>query len=82
MLGKPGAKIISCHLGGSASLCAIEAGKSVANLLGMSPQTGLPHNNRVGDFDVFALPALLRGTGKKLEQPARRPRRTSRGCWG
>jgi acetate kinase len=34
----------------------------------MSPQTGLPHNNRVGDFDVFALPALLRGTGKTLEQ--------------
>ena len=29
----------------------------------MSPQTGLPQNNRVGDFDVFALPALLRSTG-------------------
>jgi acetate kinase len=68
LLGKPGAKIISCHLGGSSSLCAIDGGKSVANSLGMSPQTGLPHNNRVGDFDVFALPALLRGTGKSLEQ--------------
>jgi acetate kinase len=34
----------------------------------MSPQSGLPHNNRVGDFDVFALPALLRATGKTLEQ--------------
>jgi acetate kinase len=34
----------------------------------MSPQTGLPHNNRVGDFDPFALPALLRATGKTLEQ--------------
>ncbi len=68
LLRKPDAKIISCHLGGSSSLCAIQAGKSVANSLGMSPQTGLPHNNRVGDFDVFALPALLRGTGKSLEQ--------------
>jgi acetate kinase len=68
LLGKPEAKIISCHLGGSSSLCAITNGRSVANSLGMSPQSGLPHNNRVGDFDVFALPALLRGTGKTLEQ--------------
>ena len=65
---KPDAKIISCHLGGSSSLCAIAEGKSVATSLGMSPQSGLPHNNRVGDFDVFALPVLMRATGKTLEQ--------------
>jgi acetate kinase len=68
LLGDPDAKIISCHLGGSSSLCAIEEGYSVANTLGMSPQSGLPHNNRVGDFDVFALPTLMRATGKSLEQ--------------
>jgi acetate kinase len=61
-------RVISCHLGGSSSLCAIRAGKSVANSLGMSPQSGLPHNNRVGDFDPFALPVLMRATGKSLEQ--------------
>jgi acetate kinase len=68
LLGNPQARIISCHLGGSSSLCAIRGGRSLANSLGMSPQTGLPHNNRVGDFDVFALPALMRATGKTLEQ--------------
>src|SRR5947209_3669225 len=68
LLGKPGAKIISCHLGGSSSLCAISEGMSAANSLGMSPQSGLPHNNRVGDFDVFALPAIMRATGKALGQ--------------
>src|SRR5262249_24492753 len=57
----------SCHLGGSSSLCAIWDGESVANSLGMSPQSGLPHNNRVGDFDPFAIPALMRATGKTLE---------------
>jgi len=67
-LGHPGARIISCHLGGSSSLCAIKDGKSVGNSLGMSPQTGLPHNNRVGDFDPFALPALMRATGRTLPQ--------------
>jgi acetate kinase len=34
----------------------------------MSPQSGLPHNNRVGDFDPFALPVLMRATGKSLDQ--------------
>lgn len=68
LLGRPEAKIISCHLGGSSSLCAIKDGKSVANTLGMSPQSGLPHNNRVGDFDPFALPVIMRGTGKTLEE--------------
>ncbi|MSR31593.1 MAG: acetate/propionate family kinase [Gemmataceae bacterium] len=68
LLGNAKARIISCHLGGSSSLCAIRDGKSAANSLGMSPQSGLPHNNRVGDFDPFALPVLLRETGKSLEQ--------------
>ncbi len=40
----------------------------MANSLGMSPQSGLPHNNRVGDFDPFALPVLMRATGKSLEE--------------
>ncbi len=60
--------MISCHLGGSSSLCAIREGKSVANSLGMSPQSGLPHNNRVGDFDPFALPVILKATGKSLDE--------------
>src|SRR3712207_20063 len=68
LLGNPEARIISCHLGGSSSLCAIRGGRSLANSLGMSPQSGLPHNNRVGDFDPFALPVLLRETGRTLEQ--------------
>ena len=68
LLKNPNAKIISFHLGGSNSVCAISEGKSRANSLGMSPQSGLPHNNRVGDFDIFALPVLLRETGKSIEE--------------
>ena len=68
LLGRNDAKIISCHLGGSNSLAAIDAGQSRGCSLGMSPQTGLPHNNRVGDFDVFALPVILKETGQILEQ--------------
>ena len=61
-------RVISCHLGGSNSLCGIRAGQSIGNTLGMSPQSGLPHNNRVGDFDPFSLPVLIERTGKTLEQ--------------
>ncbi len=34
----------------------------------MSPQSGLPHNNRVGDFDPFAIPVVMQATGKSLDQ--------------
>lgn len=55
----PSAKrVISCHLGGSSSICAIRDGKSVAVSMGLSPQSGLPQGNRAGDFDPFAF-ALL-----------------------
>lgn len=67
LLGRKDLRLISCHLGGSSSLCAIENGESRACSLGMSPQSGLPHNNRVGDLDVFALPVILRETGLTLE---------------
>ncbi len=68
LLGRNDLKVITCHLGGSNSLCAARAGQSQATSMGMSPQTGLLQNNRVGDFDPFALPILLRKTGKTLAQ--------------
>ncbi|MFM8252523.1 MAG: acetate/propionate family kinase [Planctomycetota bacterium] len=68
LLGRSDLKVISCHLGGSNSLCAIRGLESVGTTMGMSPQSGLPHNNRVGDFDPFALPVIMRGTGQSLEQ--------------
>ncbi len=42
---------ISCHLGGSCSVCAIEDGKSVDTSFGMSLESGLIHANRTGDMD-------------------------------
>lgn len=60
LLGKKASRVISCHLGGSSSICAIHDGKSVASSFGMTAQSGLPQNNRVGDFDVFALQKLLK----------------------
>jgi len=68
LLGRDDLRVISCHLGGSNSLCAARGGVSVATSMGMSPQTGLAHNNRSGDFDPFALPVLMAKLGKTLDQ--------------
>jgi acetate kinase len=68
LMGRDDLKVISCHLGGSSSLCAIDHGRSVGTTMGMSPQTGLPQNNRVGDFDPFALPLLMEQTGQSLSE--------------
>src|SRR5688572_28478779 len=64
----PGARrVISCHLGGSCSITAILDGRSVANSFGMTAQSGVPHNNRVGDFDAFAMQKLLKA-GMSLDE--------------
>ncbi len=67
MAGRAG-RIISCHLGGSSSLCAIRRGESVATSMGFSPQSGLPQANRVGEFDPFALAVVARETGMTLAE--------------
>jgi len=64
-------KLISCHLGGSCSICAIQDGQSVANSFGMTAQSGVFHNNRVGDFDSFALLKLTK-SGLDLDSIFRR----------
>jgi len=52
-------KVVSCHLGGSSSVCAIHDGISIDTSMGMSPQSGLLNSNRVGDLDSYALLYLM-----------------------
>ena len=51
--------LVSCHLGGSASLCAIKNGRSIDTSMGFSPQAGILHSNRCGDVDPFILYYLV-----------------------
>ncbi len=50
-----GLRLISCHLGGSSSICAIHNGKSVDISHGFSPQSGLEQSSRAGDLDAFVV---------------------------
>ncbi len=70
-VGNPPLRVISCHLGGSSSITGIVNGMAIGNSLGMSPQSGLPHNNRVGDLDPEALPYAVKTLGLTIEEAQR-----------
>ncbi|OFI07690.1 acetate kinase [Clostridium acetireducens DSM 10703] len=62
MLGKnkKDLKIITCHLGNGASLCAIDKGKSVDTSMGFTPLEGLAMGTRCGDIDSAIIPFLMK----------------------
>lgn len=60
-------RLISCHLGGSSSIAAVVNGQAINSSWGMTAQSGLPQNNRAGDFDCFALIYLARDLGLGLD---------------
>ncbi len=59
---------INCHLGGSSSLCAIKNGVSHGASHGLTPQGGVPQNNRIGDLDPFAIDLVMRAEGRTFEE--------------
>ncbi|MBQ7280833.1 MAG: acetate kinase [Bacteroidales bacterium] len=52
-------KIITCHLGSGASICAVDHGRSVDTTMGMTPLEGLIMGSRCGDIDPGALLFLM-----------------------
>ncbi|MDO8835949.1 MAG: hypothetical protein Q7V01_10140 [Vicinamibacterales bacterium] len=66
-----GLRHVSCHLGGSSSVAAIRDGVAIDTSFGMSPQSGLPQNNRCGDLDVFAALFVMKRRGLDPDGMAR-----------
>ncbi len=64
----PSLRVVSAHLGGSSSVTGIRDGVAIGNSMGLSPQSGLPHNNRVGDLDAMAIPYMIQKQGWTMEQ--------------
>lgn len=59
MLGKPDAKVITCHLGNGSSISAIKAGKCIDTSMGMTPLAGVPMGTRCGDMDPAIVTFLM-----------------------
>ncbi len=52
-------KIITCHLGNGASMCAIEGGKSLDTSMGFTPIEGLIMGTRSGDLDIGVVSYIM-----------------------
>jgi acetate kinase len=52
-------KIITCHLGNGASMCAIDGGKSIDTSMGFTPVEGLIMGTRTGDLDIGAVSYIM-----------------------
>ena len=64
LLGKKNAKIIVCHLGNGASICAVKNQKSIDTSMGFTPLEGIPMGTRSGNID----PGIIEYICKKLSK--------------
>lgn len=70
MLGKPveDTKVIVCHLGNGASVCAVDGGKSVETSMGFTPLAGLIMGTRSGDIDPAIVTFLMEKEGLSAKE--------------
>jgi acetate kinase len=66
-----GLRLVSCHLGGSSSICAVRDGESVDTSFGFSPQSGVEQGTRCGDLDPFVVFHLMERMGATADEVAR-----------
>lgn len=59
-------KTIVCHLGGGASICAIQNGKSIDTSMGLSPLEGLVMGTRSGDIDPSVIEFIMKKENLEL----------------
>ncbi|KRM96667.1 acetate kinase [Liquorilactobacillus aquaticus DSM 21051] len=52
-------KIITCHLGAGASICAVKKGRSFDTSMGFTPLTGITMGTRSGDTDVSMISFMM-----------------------
>ena len=81
MTGKKDLKVINCHLGQGASLCAIENGKSVDTTMGLTPLAGVPMGTRCGDVDPSIIPTVMKLYNIQPDEMLRIMNKES-GAWG
>ncbi|NUT07408.1 MAG: acetate kinase [Hamadaea sp.] len=68
LIGDPDANVITLHLGNGASVCAVQAGRSVATSMGFTPLPGLVMGTRSGDVDPAIIFHLVRVGGMSLDE--------------
>ncbi len=64
-------RVIAAHLGNGASLCAIQAGRSIATTMGFTALDGIPMGTRTGSIDPGVILHLLGTMGMPLAEVTR-----------
>jgi acetate kinase len=64
-------RVVVAHLGSGASMCAIEAGRSIDSTMGFSALDGLPMGTRCGQIDPAVLLYLMAEKGYDTKQVER-----------
>ena len=64
-------KIVNCHLGQGASICAIQNGKSVETSMGLTPLGGIPMGTRSGDLDPSIVTYIMKKEGLSADEVER-----------
>lgn len=67
-LNRSDLKVISCHIGSGASLCAIDSGKVVDTSMGFSPMTGIMMGTRPGDVDPSVVQYMMDEAGMTIDE--------------
>lgn len=53
-------KIVTCHLGQGASICAVDGGKCIDTSMGLTPLGGIPMVTRSGDLDPSIVTYIMK----------------------
>ncbi len=61
-------KIITCHLGGGASITAVQNGESIDTSMGLTPLEGIMMNTRSGDLDPAVIEYICNKEGKTVSE--------------
>ncbi len=61
-------KVISCHIGNGASICAIDGGKVIDTTMGFTPLAGLMMGTRSGDIDSSIIEYLMKKTNLNINE--------------
>ena len=66
--GKPGTRVINCHLGNGSSVSASVDGKCVDTSMGLTPLAGVPMGTRSGDCDPALLQFIMNKYGYNVDE--------------
>lgn len=61
-------KVISCHIGSGASLCAIDGGKVLDTSMGFTPLAGIMMGTRCGDVDASIIPYIMKKENINIDE--------------